>query len=251
MKEIIETTDLINANIKNLTSLWETVGISFDSYSKTSDFEYSEIKDSEWPNRLWLHQNITQDTVRLIKEKLAATTSNITIPIWNIYNKNEDTILEHNGFNIKFEQVGMSLKLNKPFDITGDVKIQLVTNSTEAKLWSELFIKSFGYKTSSETIMKTLNEISYYIAYHDGLPVGTAISHKTNNVVGIHSVGIPPEMRRKGYAEQIMRLLINMAIEDRNEYMTLQASSMGKGLYLKLGFEEQFVIKNYALQQCV
>ena len=76
-----ETMDLINANIKNLTSLWETVGISFDSYFKTPDFEYSEIKDSEWPNRLWLHQNITQDTLKLIKKKLAATTSNIIIQI--------------------------------------------------------------------------------------------------------------------------------------------------------------------------
>lgn len=246
-----ETMDLINANIKNLTSLWETVGISFDSYFKTPDFEYSEIKDSEWPNRLWLHQNITQDTLRLIKKKLAATTSNIIIPIWNIYNNNEDLILEHNGFNIKFEQVGMSLKLDKPFDIKSDVKIQLVTDSNEAKLWSELFIKSFGYKTSTETINKTLNKVNYYIAYKHSIAIGTAISHKTNNVMGIHSVGIPPEMRRKGYAEQIMKLLINMSVEDQNEYMTLQASNMGKNLYLKLGFEEQFVIKNYALQHRV
>ncbi len=244
-----ETTDLINANIKNLTSLWKTVGISFDSYYKTEDFEYCEIKDSEWPNRLWLDQNITQGTIDLIKEKLATISSNITLPIWNIYDKNEDNILELNGFNLKFEQVGMSLKLDKPFDIKSDVKIQLVTNDTEANLWSELFIKSFGYKTSSETIIKTLKDINYYIAYHDGLAVGTAILHKTNNVMGIHSVGIPPEMRRKGYAKQIMKLLINIAIENGNEHVTLQASNMAKGLYLKLGFEEQFLIKNYVLQQ--
>lgn len=244
-----ETTDLINANIKNLTSLWETVGASFHSYSKTPDFEYCEVKDSEWPNRLWLHQSITHNTVELIKEKLATTDSNITIPIWNIHNKNEDVILEFNGFNIKFEQVGMSLKLDTPFDIKSDVEIQLVTNNAESKLWSELFIKSFGYKISSETINKTFNKVNYYIAYNDGIAVGTAILYKTSNVVGIHSVGIPPEMRRKGYAEQIMKLLINIAIEDRNEYITLQASNMGKNLYLKLGFEEQFVIKNYALQQ--
>ncbi len=246
-----ETTDLINANIKNLTSLWETVGISFDSYYKTPDFEYCEIKDSEWPNKLWLYQNITQGTIDLIKEKLASTPSNITLPIWNIYDKNEDTILELNGFSLKFEQVGMSLKLDKYFDVKSDMKIQLVTNDTEAKLWSELFIKSFGYKTSSETIIKTLNEINYYIAYHDGIAVGTAILHKTNNVMGIHSVGIPPEMRRRGYAEQIMKLLINQSIKINSDYITLQSSDMGKGLYLKLGFEEQFTIKNYALQQRV
>jgi len=244
-----ETTNLINANIKNLTSLWETVGVSFDSYSKTPDFEYCEIKDSEWPNRLWLDQNITQDTIGLIKEKLAPITSNITLPIWNIYDKKENTLLEHNGFNIKFEQIGMSLKLDKPFEIKSDVKIKLVTNSTESKLWSELFKKSFGYKISSETINKTYNKINYYIAYNDGIAVGTAILYKSNNVVGIHSVGIPPERRRKGFAEEIMKLLINIAIENRDKYITLQASNMGKNLYLKLGFKEQFVIKNYILEQ--
>ena len=246
-----DTTDLKNANIKNLTSLWETAGTTFNAYYKTLDFEFCEIKGSEWPNRLWIDQDITQRNVDLIKKKLANTPSNITLPIWNLEDKNEGSILEHNGFNLKFEQVGMSLKTDKPFKIKTNVKIQLVTNLTETKLWSKLFKKSFGYEISSETIAKTLNVINYYIAYHDGLAVGTAILHKTNNVVGVHSVGIPPEMRRRGYAEKIMKLLINIAIENGNELITLQASNMGKGLYLKLGFKEQFLIKNYVLHQSV
>ncbi len=67
--------------------------------------------------------------------------------------------------------------------------------------------------------------------------------------MGVHSVGIPPEMRRKGYAKQIMKLLINSAVDNACDYMTLQASDMGKNLYLNLGFKEQFTIKNYKLQQ--
>lgn len=244
-----ETTNLIHANIKNLTSLWETVGITFNSYSKTQDFEYCEIKDSQWPNRLWLHENITPKKLGLIKQKIARTDSNITLPIWNIYDHEiEESILKCNGFNLKFEQVGMSLKPDIPFEINSDLIIQLVTNTTEANIWSALFLKSFGYIISSETIDKTLHKINYYIAFKDGIAVGTAIIHNTNNVAGIHSVGIPPEMRRRGYAEKIMKLLINIAIENQNKHITLQASNMGKNLYLKLGFEEQFVIKNYILQ---
>jgi GNAT superfamily N-acetyltransferase len=242
------STDLINANIKNLISLWKTAGISFDSYYKTPDFEYSEIKDSEWPNRIWLDRKITQDTIGLIKEKLATTPSKITLPIWSFHDKNEGAILEDNGFEVIFEQIGMSLKLDTSFEINSDVKIQLVTNDTDVRLWSELFIKSFGYVISFETIIKTLKEVDYYIAYHDGLALGTAIMYRTHNVMGIHSVGIPPEKRRRGYAEQIMKLLLNIAFENRFEYITLQASNMGKNLYLKLGFEEQFSIKNYGLQ---
>lgn len=78
-------------------------------------------------------------------------------------------------------------------------------------------------------------------------PVGTTLTFKTNNVIVVHSVGIPPENYRRGYAEQIMKALINMGITNNNDYMVLQASDMGKGLYLKLGFEEDFLIKNYIL----
>jgi len=46
-----------------------------------------------------------------------------------------------------------------------------------------------------------------------------------------------------------MKLLINIAVENGNEHITLQASNMGKNLYIKLGFKEQFSIKNYTLQQ--
>ena len=238
----------IEYNIENLTSLWRTVGHCFNSYYKNSDFEYCEIKGIEWPNRLWFNQNVSQRTLDLSKEILAATPANIILPIWDIYDECNSEILESNGFKILFEQVGMSLKAGKPFEIKDDLKIQLVTNDFEAKLWSDLFIKSFGYLINFETIIKTLKEINYYIAYHQGQVVGTAILHKTNNVMGIHSVGIPPEMRRKGYAEQIMKRLINLVVEDGSEHITLQASDMGKNLYLKLGFKEQFLIKNYALQ---
>ncbi len=55
-------------------------------------------------------------------------------------------------------------------------------------------------------------------------------------------------MRKRGFAEQIMKRLTNMAVENGSEYVTLQASDMGKNIYLQLGFEEQFVIKNYFLQ---
>ncbi|MEH0152984.1 GNAT family N-acetyltransferase [Limibacter armeniacum] len=243
-----ETTSLKQANIDNLTSLWKTVGSSFNAYSKMSGFEYCEIQNAEWPNRVWFNQNITQQTVDSLKEKIAASTSKITLPVWNIEHQKEASILERNGFKATFEQVGMLLKIQSRFETEGHVKIQRVANETEAKLWAELFKKSFGYIISHETVSKTYKDINFYIAYHDHVAVGTALLHKTDRILGVHSVGIPPEMRRRGYAEQIMKLLINLAVENQYEYITLQASSMGKHLYLKLGFEEQFLIRNYTLK---
>lgn len=241
----MKTTTNSSANIKNLTSLWKTAGNSFESYTQTSLFDYCEIKDSQWPNRLWFHQNINQKTMDAVKEQLASTSSTITLPIWETTDRTE--LLEKNGFHLRFEQIGMSLQPTELLEVNPPINIQLVKSNADATLWASLFTKSFGYVISAETLLKTLNNIEYYIAYNGTTPVGTAVLYYTQKVAGIHSVGIPPEMRRKGYAEQIMKLLMNRCVTNNTELITLQASNMGKNIYLKLGFKEEFVIKNYVL----
>ena len=181
------------------------------------------------------------------------TYKNFQIQKYRWGNQNHKTALlihgwEGQGFTKLFEQVGMSLKISKPLKTQDNLNIQLVSNNSQTNLWAKLFEMSFGYKIPEEILLETKNEIDYYIAYTQNQAVGTAISYRTNNIMGIHSVGIPPEIRRKGYAEQIMKLLINSAAEDNCDYMTLQASDMGENLYLSLGFKEQFIIKNYKLQ---
>lgn len=157
--------------------------------------------------------------------------------------------LETAGFTKKFRWLGMSLKLNKPVELEQNLIIKLVSNDADAKIWAEIYPKAFKYKISEETLINTFKDINYYLAYYQNQPVGTAIVFQTNKVSGIHGVGVIPEMRKRSFAEQIMKYLINMAVEDDSEYVTLQASDMGKNIYLKLGFEEQFVIKNYFLQR--
>jgi len=61
--------------------------------------------------------------------------------------------------------------------------------------------------------------------------------------------GIIPEQRRKGFAEQMMVNILSQSAEQGFKYSTLQASELGKGLYLKLGFKEQFIIKSYSLNK--
>ncbi|WP_139959356.1 GNAT family N-acetyltransferase [Flavicella sediminum] len=242
------TTELINDNLQNLTDLWKTAGRAFNAYEKTSNFDFCEIKGSAWPNRIWFQKPITEENLPIIQQKLTTASSYITLPIWQLPNKKQETLLKENGFKLRFEQVGMSLKIDEAFAIATDFKIQRVTNSTQIKIWADLFFQAFKYVISIETIEKTLQDIPYYIAYDKDTPVGTAIAYASNNSMGIHSVGIPPEMRRRGYAEQLMKQLINLALSQQMEYVSLQASAMGKNIYLKLGFTELFVIQNYVLQ---
>lgn len=244
MKEKVNINS-IQANIENLTSLWQIASTSHQSYFTSNIVSYGWIENSDWPNRIWYHQDINQEIIDTTKKIIETSPVKLTIPYWNISGGTANKILEENGFKILFEQLGMSLKLHTPFTEQNDLNIRRVSNRSEATLWSELFVRSFGYRIHPDTLVKTITKIDYYLAYHQGQAIGTAILHKTDTVVGVHSVGIPPEFRKRGFASQIMKLLINLAIIEGGDYMTLQASDMGKNIYLKLGFEEQFVIKNY------
>lgn len=240
--------NIIIANIENLTSLWKTASIPFKSYHSEILFNYCLIENSDWPNKLWLNKDFSNKDIPLLKEKIVSISSSLTIPYFNYHNNILYEKLESEGFVPKFEQVGMSLKLNGFFKINNNVNLRLVSNKSEAQVWSNLFEMAFGYKIHPNILLKTWNKINYYLAFSYEEAVGTAISYKTKNVMGIHSVGIPPKMRRKGFAEQIMKLLINASIENDCNFITLQASDMGKNMYLKLGFSEDFKIINYNLQ---
>ncbi len=237
----------IKLNIENLTSLWQTVSEPLNAHFEEKDFEYSFIKNSEWPNRLWFNKDFDAHQIPFIKDKLRSFTSNMVVPYWDIYNSGSFRFLEKNGFHLKFEQIGMSLKADTSFVELEDLKLVKIITENEFELWSALFKRSFGYFINPMLLTTSYKIINYYIAYHQNEAVGTGILFNTDHVSGIHAVGILPEQRRCGYAKDIMKLLINESIKMDSDYITLQASSMGKDLYLKLGFKEQFKIKNYVL----
>ena len=240
--------NLVQKNIENLTSLWRIAGERADAHSSRAEFEFSDINYSEWPNRLWFHQDLNEDNLHAAKNILMATSTNLVIPYWDIYQSNSFELLEANGFEKRFEQIAMSLELRQTYEPIETLRIEKVSNKETAILWEELFMQAFKYKISHKVLLSSYEDIDYLIAYHNNEAVGTAVLYYSGDgVAGIHSMGVIPEKRRMGFAEKMMINMLHLASEQGSKHATLQASSMGKGLYLKLGFEEQFAIMNYAL----
>jgi GNAT superfamily N-acetyltransferase len=243
-----EPLNTVQANIHNLTSLWKTAAESFGAYHHTPVYHYCDVVDSDWPNRLWFNEDITAGTLEAGLKIVPAASTRFHLPYWDIYNSKSYEMIEAKGFPKVSEQAGMSLQLQQTFALQNTLQFTEISTVAEAALWTTLFQQAFGYHISSAILPATLNHIHYFIAYHQQQPVGTAILYKTGAVAGIHSVGVIPDMRRKGFADEIMKFILNKAIESNAAYATLQASSMGKDLYLKLGFEDEFVIRNYRVR---
>ncbi|WP_298733952.1 GNAT family N-acetyltransferase [uncultured Chitinophaga sp.] len=235
----------IHANIANLTGLWKQASIPFNGCLEKEAFCYAEVPHSEWPNRIWFNEDLTEALLAEAARSIAGKATVFTLPYWDIYNSQSFQLPDTAGFQQRNMQIGMSLKLVRPFEQNIRLDYTRVTDDDTAGLWCNLFKQAFGYYIHEEILMRTYKEIEYYIARDESQPVGTAILYNTGNISGIHSVGVIPEMRRKGFADDMMAFILNRAIALKAEYATLQASAMGKGLYLKLGFKEEFVIRNY------
>lgn len=239
--------NLIVDNINNLTSLWKTVGAPFQAHHKNDDFEYCKIENSGWPNKLWFNGDLNQNSAEKAIQIIQSNPS-LVIPYCAIYGTKSNEILEAKGLVKKTEQVAMALQLDTPFEQQNTLQYKRVLNEQDAKIWSDLYPNAFGYIISKEILVQNWKEVQFHLVTYQNQPIGTFMLFQTKNNVGIHGVGVIPEMRRKGLAEEIMKYALNLAIDLNAEYALLQASVMGKGIYTKLGFEDLFTIKNYILK---
>lgn len=240
--------DIIQKNFANLTSLWQEVSQPYDAVFHQPEFSYSFIKDAAWPNRLWFHREVTAPMLRQAKERLQNLPRPMVIPLVEFLEDRSEKLFAQQEFRILFEQIGMSLKLNKLYETREMLTLKRVSQANEAKLWSQLFEQSFGYQILPHLLMTSPANAHFFTIYNaQQQAIGTALWYQTNDIVGLHAVGVVPAMRRKGYAETIMKQLLNQAVNEGLQVVTLQASMMGKGLYQKLGFTEDFTMKNYVL----
>jgi len=242
----MKNTDLIKDNIDNLTTLWRTAAAPLLSYHKNDPFQFSQIKNSGWPNRLWFREDITEKNLPQILE-IIEQNPGLVIPYWDIFESNSNEIFEKNGFEIRNQLVAMALKLEERFVLRNILSFKRVLNEEDAITWSEIYPLSFNYVISKETIVHNYEKTKFYLVHYDEKPIGTLNLFQTENVMGIHGVGVIPEMRKRGFAEEIMKFAINEAIDADCNYAQLQASPLGKNIYTRLGFEDLFLIKNYFL----
>lgn len=239
----------IQSNILNLTSLWKSATMPFNTYNEDKNIGYCFIPNSQWPNKIWLKKGHDLTNLNEIKLLLKSELDSLAFSYFDIDDKEQKKIiLDYHGFYETSMQFGMSLRLKEKVKISKQLKLKLVTNIEDSQKWSQSFHKAFGYQISEETINKTYHHINYYLIYDQYQIVGTIIGYQTNATIGIHSLGILPNLRGNGYASHIMHHLLNKSLEQGCNLATLQASKMAKSMYEKMGFTTEFKMRNYKLK---
>ncbi len=238
----------IKSNIDNLTHLWKTVSKLSNGYAKDDAISYSLIESSEWPNKIWSGQMLTQDILQNIRFLIKNSKIDLQLVDFEYNNRSNKAFMEANGFHLSSSMPGMHLKLTGPFETRQRLDFILVTNKDQAKIWCQNFKASFGYVISEDLVIKSMHKVNYYLAFDKDVPVGTVKIHRIKNVAGIYSLGVPPNVRGHGYAKDILYFTLHTAFRQGAVVATLQASKAAQGMYEQLGFKTDFTMNNYKLK---
>lgn len=233
--------NLLETNIFNLTELWKIAG----KHVSTSLYEYSKSSDGDWPNKIWFTQTFTQETLEEVLNN--PSFRSFSISVWNQSFGKELAFLQEAGLK-EIKQIGMSMNLETRSKSNSLFSCRKVTCFESAKTWSHLFNIAFRYEISVQTVINTMESADFYIGYHGGQEVGTALLFlDKNKVAGIHSMGIIPSQRRKGLARSFLSALLDIAKSKNAKTAVLQASKAGKPLYSQEGFQEDFSMHSFKI----
>lgn len=241
--------ELMHENINNLISLWRSAAEPFQSYFDFGDYSYAYIENSQWPNRIWTKQLPNDALLSEITGRMRSVQPALSFSLFEEWQSLPPASLALQGLVQKSIQYGMSISPGKVFKEQGVISLRKVGGQEEISSWCRAFKASFGYEIDERTLEHTHAFIPYYSLLFNGQVGGTLMLYVTDDILGVHSLGVIPQLRGKGIARHAMHSTLNLALELGVKAVTLQASEMALPLYEQLGFSKQFAMKNYILKK--
>ncbi len=234
-------------NIDNLTGLWKAMGVTVPPSEAPATLNISE----SWPHRCWLDWNATEDQLVHLANTLAALPRRGIVPVWPWPQGGVAALqsaLAHHGFTERSALTAMVLPLDTvDTEWVSDGATEMVTTAEGIHTWTDVCSQAFGYAID-ETVTQRLGGVAhldFFLARVDGVAAATALTYMTGDTIGIHQVGVPKDFRGQGVAKRLMDHVMAHCRASGCRQVTLQASKAGAGIYRKIGFEDQFTIRNY------
>jgi len=239
---------LNKANIDNLTALWKAMGTRTSSPHTVGGLHLS----SSWPNRCWLDWNATTDRTGELERTVATLSKDDIVPVWGHSTANPNVLeqlLRNNGFGVTFEQTAMYLEPSAAAGVRSQC-VERISSPSSVAQWVNIASESFGYAIDTAVIQKLVLQANVQLLQmsSDGQPAATALLYTAANVVGVHQLGVAKQHQGKGIATALMRHIIELSNACAGSYTVLQASAEAESMYRRLGFKQQFMIRNYQLQ---
>ncbi len=152
------------------------------------------------------------------------------------------TVLEV-GFELVDALPGMALAPlpEAPPLAPSGLRIEAVTEESSLDAFARAAFRSFGYPEDAASMMLTPQlwarpEVEAFVGTADGEPVASAMLIVSGRVAGIYWVGTVPSARRRGFGEALTWAAIQAGRRAGCLVASLQASTMGRPVYERMGF---------------
>ncbi|MBN9288644.1 MAG: hypothetical protein BGO43_09010 [Gammaproteobacteria bacterium 39-13] len=164
--------------------------------------------------------------------------------------------LKNIGFSPCGKSVAMFLELNKQCEqkVTDNIIIRAVGDKLDQ--WVIPLVGAFEstiditrqYADAHQRALENKANFHHYTLYKDDAPISSITLSLQRNMARIDDIGTLPSHKNKGYATQLMKYVINEAIDLGARYCFLEAweSGIAISIYKKLGFMTLFRNSNYA-----
>jgi GNAT superfamily N-acetyltransferase len=221
-------TSELSKNLQNLDAFWSAMAYSPELKSEQQNEQKSEQElkiHTSWPNKAWQADfglNYSEKAHPLPADKSRVT---ITKPA------------AHSSEQVKMSLQAMVLPLHEAH-FNGSSQVEVLTRPDDLPSWAQACSNAFGYSIAPEALLPLLSNpnatlFSYKV---DGTIAGTAIAFQSDDVMGVHQVGVDPNFRGQGIAKALMHHLVDFAKRQDTRLMMLQASKAGLPLYQQMGF---------------
>ncbi len=150
-----------------------------------------------------------------------------------------DRIFTRYGLRPLTQAPGMfAEKLQPPYRKAPPLEVRPVFDAVTRKAFSEIMSVTFEIPAAVCSAiygsdLAWSGALKGYVGYANGIPVTTAAAMLTGDVIGLYSVATLPSHRRMGYAEAIMRQVIERA---NVRATVLQSTRSGLSLYERMGY---------------
>lgn len=153
-------------------------------------------------------------------------------------------IFHQHGLRPLTEAPGMYAEiLEPPHRRLPELEVRAVADDKTRNAFADIMAVAFDIPHSVCTAVYAsdrawMGDLRGYVGYSNGRPVTTAAAVVTSDVIGLYSVATLPQYRRSGFAEAIMRQVIEDARRTLGIRRTvLQATRSGFHLYQRMGYK--------------
>ena len=244
---------------RNIEQLFRLIG-SFPNqeYGQTDHFEYIRTTDSIWPNQL-INLKVSENEIETVLDVIEKNSEDGKIPnLLMLKPSTKDFTLINNLRQRDYKSrvwyaMTHNLEVITIRKTNYDFRAIQVQDKNDFKEWRLIVEEELMENNSLNPVVFTSllenTNCYFFLGFERKQPVSTSFLFVNENTAGVYLVSTKKSHRKKGFGQEMTNQCLLKAKELECKNVELQATELGKNVYITLGFIEQGAIDVFRIKK--